>query len=381
MSSLLIRGGTLVLPDRLLEGNLLIREGKIAQLGRFSFPKRAEVLDAKYHYVSPGFIDIHVNGGGGRAFMECTEDAFKVAIGFHTRHGTTGLLPTAVAAPLEELRAFLGLVKECRDRDPRVIGAHLNGPFVSPKRAGAIRPEYILPPSAETFRSLVRGFEGVIKIVTLAPEIEGASELIAAVRELGAIPSLGHSDATYEETLEAMAQGIRHFTHIFNAMRDLNHHEPGPVGAVLESPDLTVELIADGVHVHPVLIRLLVRIKGSDSICLVTDAIAAAGQPDGRYRLGDTDVIVREGIARTPEGTLAGSTLTMNRALRNLVKFTGLPLHEAVKMASLTPAKLLRLEGRKGSLEPGKDADIAVFDEDFNVHYTILGGKLVHATQ
>lgn len=379
MSGLLIRGGILVLPDRLVNGDVLIQKGKIARIGSFPPPKGIRTLDARGLYVSPGFIDTHVNGGGGRGFMENTEEAFEVAIRFHIQHGTTGLLPTAIAAPLEVLRKFLELVDEYCKRNHAVLGAHLNGPFVSPKRAGAMNPRYILSPSLGTFRELTRNFEKTIKVVTLAPEVEGAQEVVAAVLGIGAVPSLGHSDATYEETLQALKWGVRHFTHIFNAMRELGHREPGPVGAALEEEGVTMELIADGVHVHPVLVRLLYKLKRGRGICLVTDAISAAGQPDGEYCLGDVRIIVRKAIATTEAGTLAGSTLTMNRAVKNFMEFTGCSLPEAVRCASLNPAQLLGVDGQKGSLEVGKDADLVIFDEDFNVHYTILAGELAYA--
>jgi len=379
MSGLLIQGGTLVLPDRLVKGDLFIQKAKIAKMGSFPPPKGVQTIDAKGLYISPGFIDTHVNGGGGRGFMENTEEAFEVAIHFHVQHGTTGLLPTAVAAPLEVMRAFLELVGEYRKRDRVVLGAHLNGPFVSPKRAGAIDPRYILSPSLNAFRELTGKFERVVKVVTLAPEVKGAREVVAAVLGIGAVPSLGHSDATYEEALQALRWGLRHFTHIFNAMRELGHHEPGPVGAALEEEDVTMELIVDGVHVHPVLVRLLHKVKKGRGVCLVTDAISATGQPDGEYRLGDVRVIVREGIATTEVGALAGSTLTMNRAVKNFMEFTGCSLPEAVRCATLNPARLLGIADRKGSLAVGKDADLVIFDEDLNVHYTILGGEVVYA--
>lgn len=378
MDELLIKGGITLVPDGIVEADLSIREGRIAEIGPDLQPGKGKVLEAKGLYVGPGFIDTHVNGGGGRGFMECTEEAFNEAIDFHLRHGTTGLLPTAVAAPLAQMREFLKLVNRFRERNAIVLGAHLNGPFVSPRRCGAINPQFILKPSREKLRKLVKDSERAVRVVTLAPEEDGAKDLIDEILKIGAIPSLGHSDATYDEAMQAIGNGVKHFTHIFNAMRKLHHREPGAVGAALDSDGVTTELIVDGIHVHPAAVRLLTKVAGSGSIVLVTDAISAAGMSDGEYLLGSVPVFVKEGIARSKMGTFAGSTLTMNRALKNLIEFTGITLSTAIRTASLNPAKLLGISKRKGSLELGKDADIAIFDGQFNVYWTIVAGKIVY---
>lgn len=378
MSDLLIKGGFLITLNEVIKGNLLISEGKIAKMGPNLQISKGKVVRAEGLYIGPGFIDTHVNGGGGRGFMECTAEAFKTAVNFHLRHGTTGLLPTAVAAPFEQMREFLKLVSSFQERIPIVLGVHFNGPFVSPKRCGAINPEFILKPSAEKFHNLVEGLENVVKIVTLAPEEEGSEDLINAILKIGAVPSLGHSDATYDEAMQAIDNGVKHFTHVFNAMRELHHREPGAVGATLDSEEVTIELIADGRHVHPALIRLLIKAKERDSISLVTDAISATGMSDGEYRLGDVPVFVQNGIARLKTGTFAGSTLTMDRALKNLVEFTGISLPVAIRMASLNPARTLGISDRKGSLELGKDADIVIFDSKYKIHYTIISGEITY---
>lgn len=377
MDELLIKGGVIIVPDGVVEGDLTIREGRIVEIAPDLQPDKGKVLEAKGLYVGPGFIDTHVNGGGGRGFMECTEEAFNEAIGFHLRHGTTGLLPTAVAGPLEQMREFLKLVDELREKNPVVLGAHLNGPFVSPRRCGAIDPQFILKPSPEKLRELVKDLERAVRIVTLAPEEDGAKDLIDEIIKIGAVPSLGHSDATYDEAMQTIGSGVKHFTHIFNAMRKLHHREPGAVGAALDSDGVTMELILDGIHVHPAVVRLLTKVKGPGSIVLVTDAISAAGMSDGEYLLGSVPVFVKEGRAMSKTGTLAGSTLTMDRALKNLIEFTGITLSTAIRTASLNPAKLLGISERKGSLEPGKDADIVIFDDKLNIYWTIVAGKIV----
>ena len=222
------------------------------------------------------------------------------------------------------------------------------------------------------------GNEGFIKIVTLAPERPGAEKLIARIREIGAIPSLGHSDATYDEAIAAIERGIGLFTHTFNAMREFHHRAPGAVGAALVSAVMT-ELIADGIHVHPGAMRLLYKAKGPDRICLITDAISAAGLADGEYSLGGLQVFVRDATARLADGTIAGSTLTMDKAVKNFMDASGCPLPEAVRCATLNPARLLGIDERKGSIAVGKDADLVIFDEDFTVHYTIISGEVAYA--
>ena len=373
MSRLLIRGGILVHPDSgtLARGDLAVEDGRIVP------PRRdaGTVIDTRGLYVAPGFIDLQVNGGVGHNFEDASPAEIREIADFYLSHGTTGLLPTTVTAPIPRIRGAIERVR--RAGHPAILGMHIEGPFISPERKGAHNPEYILPPSRERFDELVAGYVGFIKVVTLAPELPGAEELLEGILSIGAVPSLGHSDATYEQALSAIERGIGLFTHTFNAMREFHHRAPGAVGAALDS-DVYVELICDGIHVHPAAVRLVARAKGYNRICLVTDAISAAGLSDGAYTLGGLPVSVRDGVARLPDGTLAGSTLTMDRAVKNFMEFTGCSLLEAVRCATLNPARLLGIDDRKGSLEVGKDADLVIFDEDLTVHYTILGGEVVY---
>jgi len=373
MSWLLVRGGTLVHPDSgaLTQGDLAVEGGRIV-------PPRggAElVIDVRGLYVAPGFIDLQVNGGVGHDIEDASPAEIGEIVDFYVSHGTTGLLPTTVTAPIPRIRGAIERVR--RAGHPAILGMHIEGPFISPERKGAHNPEYILSPSRERFDELVAGYVGFIKVVTLAPELPGAEGLIERALEIGAVPSLGHSDASYEQALAALEQGVKLFTHLFNAMPPFHHRAPGAVGAALDS-DAYVELICDGVHVHPAAVRLVAKAKGYDRICLVTDAVSAAGLPDGEYSLSGLPVHVKGGVARLADGTLAGSTLTMDRAVKNFMEFTGCSLPEAVRCASLNPARLLGIDDRKGSLEVGKDADLVIFDEGFNVHYTILGGQVVY---
>ena len=377
--NLLIKNANLVRENEVEKGDLVVKNGFIERVGmvqRDRLTAESQIIDAQGLYVAPGFIDLQVNGGAGHNFEDSSTEEIEKIIAFHVSHGTTGFLPTTVTAPIAKIRSAIEKVK--RTDNPAILGMHTEGPFISLKRKGAQNPQYILEPSIEKFNELVKGHEDFIKIVTIAPEVDGAEALLTRIKKIGAIPSLGHSDATYEETLKALDQGVALFTHMFNATREFHHREPGAVGAALES-DVMVELIADGLHVHQAAIRLLLNAKGIDDICLITDSISAAGLKDGEYSIGGLDVWVKGGEARLADGTLAGSTLTMEQAVKNFMEFTKISFAEAVRAASLNPARLLNIAGRKGSLEKSKDADIVIFDEDLNVHYTIIGGEIVYS--
>ncbi len=356
--------------------DLHVLDGRISHPPADSEPEKN--LSAEGLYVAPGFLDLQVNGGGGQAFAEADAPSLQAIADSHVAGGTTGFLATAITSPLSAMRRALETVR--RADHPAVLGMHLEGPFISPKRAGAHNPRHILTPSREELVRLLEGCEELVRLVTLAPELEGAGDLIENLLAAGAVPALGHSDATYEQAMESVRRGVRSFTHLFNAMRGFHHREPGAVGAALDA-DAFVELICDGVHVHPAAVRLVARARGFDSICLVTDAMAAAGLSDGEYSLGGLPVTVRDGVARLADGTLAGSTLTMNQAVKNFMDYTGCSLPEAVRCASLNPARLLGLEQRKGSLEGGKDADLVIFNDELTVHYTIVGGEIAFSQE
>lgn len=381
MGELLVRGGTLILgePAEAWKGDLFARDGRIVRLDEgIQAPKGARELHAAGLYVAPGFIDLHVHGGGGADFMDAHPDAVHTIAVFHAAHGTTTLLATLVPAPLDHMRRAMEAVAEAAE--PGIAGLYLEGPFVSPAKKGAFRPNSLHLPAVDALRTLVEGYEELVRVVTFAPELPGAEGILAETLALGAVPAVGHTAATYDQAMEAIAHGARHFTHLWNAMSGLHHREPGPVGAALDA-DAWVELIVDGIHLHPATVRLVAKAKGFDRICLVTDAMSAAGLPDGEYSLGGLPVFVHDGVARLADGTLAGSTLTMDRAVRNFMEFTGCSLPQAVRTASLTPARLLGIADRKGSLEVGKDADLVVFDEELNIHYTIVGGEIVYARE
>lgn len=376
-SRILIKNANVVKTDKVKSNDILIESGTIKQIDEHlqgSYSLNIETINADGLYVAPGFIDLQVNGGAGHNFGEASVEGIKEIISFHISHGTTGLLPTTVTAPPATIRSTIEEIKNTNH--PAILGMHIEGPFISRKKKGAQNPEYILEPSTAALNEIIGDHQNFVKIVTLAPELDGAERVLERIKEFG-VPSLGHSDASYEETIDALNKGVSLFTHMFNAMSGFHHREPGAVCAAFESDAMT-ELIADGIHVHPAAIRLLFREKGSDKVCLITDAMSAAGLSDGSYTLGGLDITVEKGIARLEDGTLAGSTLTMDHAVKNFKNFTDLSLPEIMKTASLNPAKVLGIDEFKGSIEEGKDADLVILDENFDVRFTVIGGEIVY---
>jgi len=314
---------------------------------------------------------VHQHGGGGGSYGHRPSDAAEV-VHFHRMHGTTTSMASLVSAPLDALEAQLaGLAPLVRSG--LLAGVHLEGPWLSPQRAGAHAPTALrLPDRADIDRLLAAG-DGAVRMVTLAPELPGGLAAVSQLAGAGVVVALGHTDATYEQTREALRRGARAGTHLFNAMRPVHHREPGPVVALLES-DAVVELIADGVHLHPAVLAASARALGPDRTMLVTDAMAGAGMPDGSYSLGDRDVTVSDGVARKADGTIAGSTATLAGALRFAVTVAGIPLQAAVGAATSVPAQLFGLEG-VGSLRPGARADVALLSPDLRPAGVLFGGE------
>jgi len=380
-----IKNGTVITPSRTIKSGVVIFEdGRITAVGRESdvkMPKGARMIDASGKTVAPGFIDIHIHGGGGRDAMEGSYEAINEIAKFVAGHGTTAFLPTTVSAPRDDMLNAVGAVKKAMERgteSAEVLGVHLEGPYINLEKRGAHDAEYVRLPSPDEIKELLEAANCTIKIVTLAPEVNGSKELIKELGRLGIVASLGHSNATYKEAMKAIKLGATHAAHTFNEMRSFHHREPGILGAVLVHDELTAELISDNIHVHPVAMKLLVRTKGTDKVVLVTDAIQAAGMPDGKYKLGKQNVIVKKGVCRLESGELAGSTLTMDEAVKNAMKSVGIPLRTAIKMATINPAVTISVDKNKGSLEPGKDADIVIIDDEVKVYMTIVKGKVVY---
>ncbi|MEM3562944.1 MAG: N-acetylglucosamine-6-phosphate deacetylase [Candidatus Jordarchaeaceae archaeon] len=382
---LAVRCGRILTPSReISNGVILVQGSKIVSLGvngELTVPQDAKTLNFEDKIAVPGFLDIHIHGGGGHDVMEASEEATISLALFASRHGVTSLLPSTVSAPHNSLLKVVRILGEMVGRETggaEVLGINLEGPYINPKMRGAHNYKHIRPPSVGEFKDLWKMSGEQLKIVTQAPELEGAEKLLAELRKLGVVAAVGHSDATYSEVLEAVSLGLSHVTHIFNGMRGFHHREPGAVGAALLSDKLTAEVISDNIHVHPEAVRLLTKVKDPSLIVLVTDSIMAAGMPDGEYRLGSRRVTVKNGVCRLKSGSLAGSTLTMDVAIRNTMQATGLPLQVVLGMATVNPARVIGVHDRKGSLAPGKDADITIIDSEVNIYATMVKGKMVY---
>jgi len=358
---------------------LLVEGQKIVAIGRrdeLSLPSSATLIHKRGLTVVPGFIDVHIHGAAGHDVMEGTHETLAAIAESVATRGTTAVVATTVSASEEvtctAVEAIAGWIMHQRDHSAagpasaEILGIHLEGPFINPTRRGAHPAEWITAPSLPLFKRFVETARGATRILTLAPELPGAAEVIAEARKAGVVVSLGHTDASYAQAMAAIANGARHATHVFNAMRPFTHRETGVVGAILTSSNVTAELIADGVHVDDAAIRVLLASKGAHGVILVSDGIAATGMPDGKYKLGTSEVCVAGGIARTNEGKLAGSTLTLDRAFRHLLGL-GFPPREVLPMLTSNPARLLGLEQRKGSLQAGADADLLLLDDRFQL--------------
>jgi len=385
---MILAGAHLILPAGIVRaGYLRIEGGLIAEVSGSAIAPRAgeEVIDLGGLYIAPGFIDLHIHGALGRDAMEANTEAFDSICRYHAAGGTTGLCLTTIAAPIEQLLAVIAAAREYRAAIPsgaRVLGVHIEGPYFSPEKKGAHLPAMIRNPDPAEWCRLLDHAD-VITQMTLAPELPGALALIEALAERGIIASVGHSDAWDEEVAAAHAHGLRHATHTYNCMSTSRRRGPyraaGVLEFVLSEPDILCEAIADGRHVSPTLLRLLCRAKGIDGIALITDATAGAGLPaESRFKLGEIPCVVRDEVALTEDGAaLAGSTSNMIRGVRNMVELCGLSLVEAVQMASLNPARALRIDQRKGSIAPGSDADLTMLTPDLTVRETWVGGRPV----
>lgn len=384
-SELTIHSSRILAPSGVVNGAIRIVDGKVAAVQEGRSAAGSGVREyGPGSWVIPGLIDTHIHGAVGQNFMSGSPEAIAAICRYHAAHGTTGLLATTGAASDEATeKAIRGLVPTVRQQPSdgaAVLGIHLEGPFLNEIRRGAQDPEAIQAPDMAKLERWLEMGRGTVLMMTIAPELPGALELVRAMTARGVRAVAGHTDATYAQMAEAMAAGICHTIHTFNGMRGLHHREPGAAGAALELDGLTAEVIPDGFHVHPAVIRLLYRMKGTTGMTLVTDAVDAAGLPDGEYQSERSAVRVVNGRVELADGSsLAGSTLTMIGAVRNVMQFCGIGLAEAVTMASLGPARLLGLAERKGTIEEGKDADLVVLDEHLQVQATIAGGKIIYS--
>jgi N-acetylglucosamine-6-phosphate deacetylase len=363
---------------------VLIEDGRIVSIATRNgdeLPAQAQVLDYPGATLAPAFFDVHIHGAAGHDVMEATPEALKAISGFLASRGTGSYLATTVTAPLDAtLRSLSGLARLLaappKDGQARPIGIHLEGPFLSHAKRGVHPPEYLLAPDIALFDRMFEAAEGWVRLMTLAPELPGAAELAAHATARGVRVSVGHSNATAAETRAAMAAGAVSATHTYNAMRALDHQEPGILGTVLTADSLYAELICDGIHNKPEMVKLWWRAKGPERAILVTDAMSATGMPDGTYMLGGFAVQVADGRA-TLDGVLAGSVLTLDRALTNFVAFTGAPLDQALRLLTVNPAAMTGLDAQTGSLTVGAVANLVVLDEAGSLAASIVNGRQV----
>ena len=336
-----------------------------------------EVIDAKGGFVSPGFIDIHIHGGGGYDTMDATKEALNIIGSTIAANGVTSYLPTTMTMNTASIYKALDVVRDAMKIETtgaKILGVHMEGPFINEKYKGAQKADNIIKPDYD----IIKDYLDIIKIITLAPEKDIDHNFIKKVKANSKITlSVGHSDASFEETMKSIDDGISHATHTFNAMTPLNHRKPGIVGAIFTS-NITCELIADLIHVHPAIFNILINAKHKDKIILITDSMRAGCIKSGVSELGGQKVIVKNGAARLEDGTLAGSVLTLNKAVLNMLKNSDLEIYDVVAMATHNPAKVINLDNKKGSLRPGHDADIAIFNDDIDVSFTIVEGKIVY---
>lgn len=363
-----------------IKGNLIIEDGKIASLGNESAQGLMELPEN--YTVIPGFIDEHIHGAMGSDAMDGTFKDLSTIAKALASEGTTGFLATTMTQSPENICYALNAVKEYREQNPEegaeILGVHLEGPFIAKEHVGAQPIEYVQKPLVETFKVYEEASGNNIKIVTLAPEVEGAENLIKYLVSKHIVASVGHTGATYEDVKRAIAAGASNATHTYNAMKGVHHREVGTVGATFLFDEINAEIICDGIHVSAPAIQLLYKNKPHNKFTLITDAMRAKHMPDGMYELGGQPVIVKNNEARLENGTLAGSVLKMNLAVKNVMKFLNLPLEEVVKYATINPARNLHIDNEVGSIKVGKRANLVVVDENLNVIMTIRDGKVIY---
>jgi N-acetylglucosamine-6-phosphate deacetylase len=400
---LAFKNARIITPMRVIDnGVLVVNDGKISSLGpedEIKIPKNAKVIDVTDKYLAPGFIDIHLHGGGGADTMDATEETVEKISVAHAKGGATSIVPTTTSAPIDDIIKAVKVIELAKKRTlpgAQVLGAHIEGPYFSMEQKGAQNPEYLKEPRPEEYLKLLDEYDCILRI-SAAPELEGGLELGRELRRREIVASIAHTNATYQDILAAIEAGYAHVTHMYSGMSGLKRINAYRISGVIESTllldELTTEVIADGHHLPPSLMKLIIKVKGLDKVSIITDAISAAGLGPGKYSIGGLNAIVEANVAKEfeiPEeegncvaklltrDSFAGSVATIDRCVRNMVKLVGLSIQDAVKMATINPAKVIGLDEKKGSLAEGKDADILVLDEDVNVVMTIVGGRIVY---
>ncbi|MFE0046238.1 N-acetylglucosamine-6-phosphate deacetylase [Streptomyces albireticuli] len=391
-----LAGARVVLPTGVVEGgHVTVEGGRVAgcgvQEGARGLQESARgdqegardgqrTLDLTGHWIVPGFVDMHVHGGGGASFSSGDPEEALTAIRTHRAHGTTTMVASTVTGDLDDLARQAAVLSELTEQGD-LAGIHFEGPFISPHRCGAHQPELLRDPDPADVRKLVEAARGAARMMTLAPELPGGLDSVRLLADLGVVAAVGHTNSTYEATLDAVEAGATVATHLFNAMPSLMHRAPGPIAALLEDDRVTVELINDGTHLHPAVLELAFARAGADRVAFITDAMGAAGMSDGMYPLGPMSVEVKDGVARIADGptagSIAGSTLTLDTAFKRAVTVDRLPVEDAVRALSATPARLLGVGDRVGSLEAGKDADLVVLDASYDLVGVMRKGEWV----
>ncbi len=382
MQKLALVGGKIITPFRVIENGTIITEStKIYELGKSSdvtIPGDCQVIDISGKMISPGFIDLLVHGGGGYGFADTTKESVEKVSDYFISHGSTVMLAALFAKPYEQLLNDIRRLAKyiLNNPDSNIKGIHMEGPYLNPELKGAMNEGYLWKPTVESWMDMWEASRGLIKMMTIAPELPGSIEVMREAANEGVVLSIGHSMAYYEDIELAIDNGAAHVTHMFNAMRPFHHRKPGVIVGALLRDELKIELIADTMHVHPAIMEMLLKFKKASGIILITDSIRAGGMHEGEYEFADQKVIMEGGKAYLEDGTLAGSTLTLPMAVKNMVQTAGAKITDAIRMASLNGAKVLSVEDRKGILAAGKDADLVVLNEDYTVEMTIIMGKI-----
>ncbi len=382
----LIQAARIVTPSGIISGSILVTDGRLARVGQVQDAEAegAQVIDATGRFILPGLIDLHVQGAGGGGLLERDPQTIERVCRSLASFGTTAFLATTVVDTTTQDQRHIRRIAEGIERrteGARILGIHLEGPFISIEKRGMIQEDHIHEPSMDYYERVKEVCGGHLRMMTIAPELPGAIEIIKELVDSDIIASLGHTNATYAETLQGIEAGLSHVTHVGNAMRSLHHREPGAFGAVLISDALTMQIIADGIHLHPDVVAWLIRLKGPSRFVIITDGIPAMGMPPGQYDYGGLAYTVENGAARYLDGTLIGTAHTQLELVRLAMDLADLSLHEAINMASLYPARIAGVDESKGSIEEGKDADLVICDNKLSVETVLIGGEQIAGGQ
>lgn len=360
--------------------SILIEDGTIKQIGQINNKASFKnILDAKGLIIAPGFIDVHIQGAGGADVLDSSEQALETISKTCARFGVTGFLGTTVFKP-DGRNDHLALAARCAGRDlkgARLLGIHLEGPFISMEKKGMIQPDSICQPSLQVLDRIMEITAGQLRMMTVAPELSGCLPIIRRLTDSKVIASFAHSSTTYEQAVAGFTAGISHVTHLFNAMASLHHRSPGPLIAIFQTPSITTQIIPDGVHIHPAVLKFVFEILGPGRIVPITDGTQAMGMPDGKYVYNGVEYESKNGAARYKDGTLIGTALGLSQMLKRLTTLTACPFDVAIRTVTENPARLLNIADKKGFIAAGADADLVLLDSDFTVHKTIVAGKIV----